>query len=185
MLLVGASGSGKSTIANQLANEKGWRVLQSYTTRPKRHPNETGHIFVKEEDFFQHKDRLCAYTEFDGYKYWATEKQINDSDIYIIDPAGVERLTQWKKRNAEASKKKFLIIKLSVSESIRKARMLERGDSESSIKRRLAHDKGIFKGFKKGAFVSTKGTIDETAQHIYEMAQTLDEYLDHIAETDR
>ena len=91
-LLVGPSGSGKTTIANKLSEEKGWKVLQSYTTRPKRYSNETGHIFVSEEEFEQYKNDLCAYTEFDGYKYWATNQQVDESEIYIIDPAGVDFL---------------------------------------------------------------------------------------------
>ena len=51
ILLVGASGSGKSTVADHLHNECGYDVLQSYTTRPRRTVDETGHIFVTEEEY--------------------------------------------------------------------------------------------------------------------------------------
>ena len=51
VLLVGASGSGKSTVANHLHNEYGYDVLQSYTTRPKRTADETGHVFATEEEY--------------------------------------------------------------------------------------------------------------------------------------
>ena len=35
-LIVGASGSGKTTVANALEEKYGYKQLQSYTTRPMR-----------------------------------------------------------------------------------------------------------------------------------------------------
>ena len=40
ILLVGKSGSGKTTIAEYLEKHYGMKMLRSYTTRPMRKPNE-------------------------------------------------------------------------------------------------------------------------------------------------
>lgn len=44
ILLVGRSGSGKSTVADILSRQYGRSILPSYTTRPKRFEREEGHI---------------------------------------------------------------------------------------------------------------------------------------------
>ena len=75
ILLVGASGSGKTTIAKEL-EQKGFNVIHSYTTREPRKPNEWGHIFIDramwhgntlmargrdEELISVHKSNMIAY----------------------------------------------------------------------------------------------------------------------------
>ena len=60
-LIVGRSGSGKTTIAEELERKYGLKSIQSYTTRPKRSDNETGHIFVSDEEFDKLTD-MVAYT---------------------------------------------------------------------------------------------------------------------------
>lgn len=89
LLIVGKSGSGKSFIASCLEKLYGWKSVISYTTRKPRFDGETGHIFVQEKDM-PSKDEMVAYTEFNGHKYWATQAQVEESQIYIIDPKGVE-----------------------------------------------------------------------------------------------
>jgi guanylate kinase len=50
-LLVGRSASGKSTVANMLEEQHGYKQVSSYTTRPPRYEGEVGHIFVNENEF--------------------------------------------------------------------------------------------------------------------------------------
>lgn len=50
LLLVGKSGSGKTEIANQF-RQRGYDVLQSYTTRKPRNENEWGHLFCSEDEY--------------------------------------------------------------------------------------------------------------------------------------
>ena len=66
ILLCGKSGCGKSTIS-EILQTKGLKVIQSFTTRPKRTPNEQGHIFISKEDFDCLHDYV-AYTKFNGYE---------------------------------------------------------------------------------------------------------------------
>ena len=88
-LIVGCSGSGKTTITEQLEQRYGLKSIQSYTTRPKRYDDETGHTFVTDEEFDKLTDYV-AYTEFAGFRYCATAEQVEDNDLYIIDPKGVD-----------------------------------------------------------------------------------------------
>ena len=91
--LIGPSGTGKTTVAQLLNQYYGYNVIQSYTTRPKRSPDEYGHIFV---DHMPDKVDLIAYTRYHNYEYWATRDQYKwrGVSIYIIDPPGLSTLKQ-------------------------------------------------------------------------------------------
>lgn len=91
-LIVGRTGSGKDYLANLLTKEN-MKMVKSYTTRPKRHENEDTHIFITKEEADAITDKV-ATTEINGYEYFATASQVNESDIYIIDPNGVKELTK-------------------------------------------------------------------------------------------
>lgn len=88
-LIVGCSGSGKTTITEQLEQKYGLKSIQSYTTRQPRYNGETGHIFISDEEFDKLTD-MVAYTEFAGNRYCATVEQVENNDLYIIDPKGVD-----------------------------------------------------------------------------------------------
>ncbi len=91
-LIVGRTGAGKDYIAGKL-QEKGLKVVKSYATRPKRYDTEDSHIFVTKEEANAITDKI-ATTEINGYEYFATATQVRESDIYIIDPAGLYELTE-------------------------------------------------------------------------------------------
>ena len=88
-LIVGCSGSGKTTITEQLEQKYGLKSIQSYTTRKPRYDGETGHIFVSNKEFDKLTD-MVAYTEFAGNRYCATAEQVENNDIYVIDPKGID-----------------------------------------------------------------------------------------------
>lgn len=138
-LLVGESGSGKSTIAAELEKRYHMTQLQSYTTRPMRNHNETGHIFVSDNEFDQLKD-LVAYTHFCGHRYGVTAKQIEESDIYIVDPDGIIYFKEHYQGN-----KAHKVIYIHVPEKERKQRMYSRGDNKLTVGKRIANDKIKFK----------------------------------------
>ena len=50
-LLVGPSGSGKSSVARKITEWYGFKEVWSYTERPPRYAGEPGHIFVTPEEF--------------------------------------------------------------------------------------------------------------------------------------
>lgn len=163
VLLVGASGTGKTTIANILQEDYGWKMVESYTTRPERYPGEKGHIFLSDADFDKLKNDICAYTEFDGYRYCATNRQVDKAQIYVIDPAGVENF-----RTLYKGSKNFVVVEIYASKRIRRKRMLERGDSKESVKQRLKHDKRAFKGFDGDIILNSgKYEAEHLAHQIY------------------
>ena len=88
-LIVGCSGSGKTTITEQLEQKYGLKLIQSYTTRPPRYDGETGHTFISNEEFDKLVD-ICGYTEFAGNRYCSTAEQVENNDLYVIDPNGID-----------------------------------------------------------------------------------------------
>lgn len=139
LLLVGKSGTGKSTVEKILAKDYGYKPLKSYTTRKPRYEGEDTHIFVTDVDYEAMKDEVCAFTEFDGHKYWSTKSQVDESDVYIIDPDGID---YFKKTYTGDSK--IVVVELLAQRKLRRARMHKRGDSWWKIRRRLTHDKKAF-----------------------------------------
>jgi guanylate kinase len=138
--LVGESGSGKSTIAQLLEEQYGYTAIPSYTTRPPRNQEEKGHIFVSQEEFDTIRADLVAYTKFSGAEYGATRQQIEQHDIYIIDPAGVEGLAK------HIGRENMTVIYIRVDARTRRCRMeFERGFE--TARERVAHDIGKFAGF--------------------------------------
>lgn len=142
ILLVGKSGSGKTTIAKNLEHY-GLKQVQSYTTRKPRYDGEDGHTFITMEEYMKLPDKV-ATTYFDGNYYCATQQQCEDADIYVIDPHGIESF----KRNYHG-RKKWITVYLDVNPFTRFSRMVKRGDSIFAALKRLRHDHRAFKHFKK------------------------------------
>ena len=145
ILLIGESGSGKNTVQDNLEKLYGCVPLLSYTTRPKRTPNENTHTFVTMEEFEQivKNETVVAFTNFDGNLYCATDKQLEQSDVYIIDVKGLQTLLDLKFEKAIDIP--FVTVYLQVPEEERIKRMKKRGDSKQAIKQRIKHDRIAFK----------------------------------------
>ena len=92
--ITGPSGAGKDTVARMLSEMGGYKVLCSYTTRPKRDGEIDGveHHFVEQCNV--PRDKMLAYTQYGGYEYWVTIDQVNDKAIYVIDEAGLKDLCE-------------------------------------------------------------------------------------------
>ena len=118
------------------------KLLQSYTTRPKRTPNETGHTFVSNDEF-NNLENICAYGEFGGYKYCATKEQVDNSDIYVIDSQGVEYFKKYYH-----GKRKPIVVYISISPVKRFIRLVKRDGIKKGLKRWF-QDIPHFRGVKK------------------------------------
>lgn len=159
---MGESGSGKDTIAEILKLDYGFTPLKSYTTRPPRYEGENTHIFVSLPDitFLPNK---AASTTYKGHVYCATEDQINNSDIYVIDPKGVNYM-----KGHYNGQKEIICVYIKVSPIKRFWRMLCRGDGIRGAYGRIKNDKVAFKDVSKMADVIVKNdnSPDEAAKII-------------------
>lgn len=103
-LIVGASASGKTTVARFAAKALGIPLLCSYTTRPMREGEQDGvdHYFVTDAQM-PPRDEMLAYTLFGGYHYWVPISDVrnprtqashvaHDTFLYVIDEDGVRSL---------------------------------------------------------------------------------------------
>lgn len=178
-LLVGKSGSGKTTIAEHLEKEQGMTSVQSYTTRPPRYENETGHIFVSDEEFDKLKN-IIAYTEYNGYRYCSTQEQIDAADIYVIDPPGVKTLLD----NYQAHNRHIYIIYFAVKPRLRIERMRNRRDSDTKIVERIYNDEEYdwYKMLKKMIYEYANSNL-----HLYYINanQTLEKVIAKVLQTGR
>lgn len=123
--ITGSSGAGKDTVARMLSDLGGYKVLCSYTTRPKREGEIDGveHHFVEKCDVPH--DKMLAYTQYGGYEYWTTIDQVTDKAVYVIDEDGLRALCE-----------KFPSIELfKVCVSAWEATRLRRGVSQESMDR--------------------------------------------------
>ncbi|OPH61838.1 hypothetical protein BC351_00940 [Paenibacillus ferrarius] len=139
-LILGESGSGKTEIARELGFY-GYKAIQSYTTRPARKKDEYGHIFCSDVDYdaFREKNEIAAYSWFNDYHYFTTRTQLAESDVYVVDPDGIEDL------KSNVKNINFISIYLNVDEDTRVNRMKKRGDSEETIMNRLSVDQQKFR----------------------------------------
>lgn len=176
---MGRSGCGKTTITELLEQKYGLKSIQSYTTRQKRSENETGHIFVSDEEFDKLTD-MVAYTEFNGNRYCATTEQVETHSLYVIDPKGIEYFKEHYKGNKSV---KVIYINVSVKTSL--DRMIKRGVANEKEQimataealDRLANDNHEFydyaHGTKKADYTIDNNidcddvTIEEVAEKIY------------------
>ena len=133
-LYVGKSASGKTSIAEILESRYSYKTLQSYTTRPKRYEDETGHTFISDEEFDKLQN-IVGYTEYNGHRYCATKEQIDAVDIYVIDVPGVKTLI--KRYDTD---RQIIILYFDTSVRTRIERMLNRHDSDSAVVSRLYND---------------------------------------------
>ena len=134
-LFVGQSGSGKTTITNQLEFMYNYKGVRSYTTRPQRYDGEVGHVFVSDEEFNNLTD-IVAYTDYNSFRYCATAQQLDKANMYVIDVPGVEYLLE-KYNNKE---RRIVIFYFDTNTRTRVLRMLDRGDSDANIVSRLLQD---------------------------------------------
>ena len=92
IVILGRSGRGKDTCAKYLTDKYGLTQVKSYTTRPKRGENEDTHIFINKSEVNNYINDMAAYTKIGEYEYFATKTQVQENDIYIIDPKGLYEL---------------------------------------------------------------------------------------------
>ena len=146
-LFIGRTASGKSSIAKAVCEKMGLTQVVSYTTRPMRKSEKNGsdHIFITDEEVSQYEDDIAAYTEINGYKYFTTYDVIDKSDIYVIDPIGVDNL-----KIKCGDRYEFVEIYIRTPQKLAETRARMRGDNLKDFKQRWVSENKMFLDYEKG-----------------------------------
>lgn len=135
-LILGESGAGKDHLVDRLC-KTGLKKLVSHTTRERR-PDEpdTSHVFSTYDDYVHAKEsgQIIAETYINGVYYWSTRDQLKEADLYIIDSIGADMLQSMRLPY------KFIRIYINVPKSIRRERVVQRGDSMETYAKRAADE---------------------------------------------
>lgn len=98
IVLLGASGSGKSTIENELATHHGFKKIISYTTRDPRAGEVNGkdYYFINNETFYEMlKEGLFAeYDEYSQGRLYGTliSDYAEGNKVVVLTPNGLRQL---------------------------------------------------------------------------------------------
>lgn len=90
-LIVGRTASGKDHIV-KLLKKKGLSYVKSYATREPRTPDEDTHIFISKEESPAYEKDKVAKTVIGDTEYFATRQQVENADVYVIDPKAIDIL---------------------------------------------------------------------------------------------
>lgn len=151
IVLIGKSGSGKSTIADILCKQHGFNKIITTTTRPKRRgeKQDVDYHFVNQQDF----DKLAeqgAFIEIKKYEvangevwYYGSPyddiKESGDKDIIILTPEGCRNVIDNIGRDG------IKVIYIYANRRALESRLSKRGDSKDEIDRRMRQDQEDFK----------------------------------------
>lgn len=141
IVLLGKSGSGKTTVREILVNEYGFKKAVTHTTRKIRDddiPDVTYH-FVNADQFMAMKNNGelvdSTIAVYDGNYYGLSKAEMSNNKIVIFEPNGAQAL----KKEGDA-----FIVYLDVNDDERIRRLSLRGDSPETIERRVESDKITF-----------------------------------------
>ena len=144
VILMGKSGSGKTTIRELLVKDYGFKKAVSHTTRPIRTddiPGDTYHFVSVEE--FNHLVETGEIVEstvacYDGNYYGMSRTEMSDDSIAIFEVEGA--------KNAKTIHGiTTVVVYLHTSTEERKRRLIARGDAMERIEKRLISDEESFK----------------------------------------
>lgn len=165
ILIVGRTSVGKTSLTKACAQKLGLKIVASYTTRPMRYDDKenSDHIFISNEEadeFLKHSDEIAAYTEIGEYRYFTTKTMLDQSDIYIIDPPGVEEL---KKRCGDLYD--FVTVYIRIDQSVGRRRAVQRGETIKDYQARYQAENDRFSDFEKAMaweyHIMNTGTLED------------------------
>ena len=165
IILIGESGSGKTTILNEL-EKRGFKKAINHTTRPKRKTDDelNEYKFLSKDEFNKMWDegKLLQRAEFNNEFYGISVDSLRPDIACISITDSVKDI----KKRVEELQIKDVDIKtfyIYVPEEERISRMLKRGDSMEAINKRLEIDKEKFLEAKKVADFTIENVNLETA----------------------
>lgn len=175
LILIGESGSGKTTILNKLV-EKGYEKAINHTTRlPRDGELESGEYkFITKEEFNKMWDNgeLLQRAEFNNEYYGISTSSLKDNVVCISIVNSVKDIkNRAKELKLENVSIKTIYVYVEEAERIR--RMKNRGDTNESIQTRLVIDREKFKEVNKVSdFIVENIDIDETVNKIIDLTNS-------------
>lgn len=173
VILIGESGSGKTTILNKLV-EKGFNKAINHTTRSPRENEENTkeYKFITKDEFNKmwNDGKLLQRAEFNGEYYGISTDSLRENVACI---SIVDSVKDIKDRAKELNMNniKIITIYIYVSEEERIKRMKARGDTEESIQTRIKLD--------REKFVRAKEIADYTVENI-DISETVNKIINLI-----
>lgn len=160
-VIIGASGTGKTSLTRELVKSFNYKEIVSYTTRPKRESetDDVDYHFVSIETFCQMIGDKCflEYEEYSQNRFYGTslrdvEKAVKSSEKYVIvlTPNGYRKIIQEFGSNADV----FSVLLITpLGERVK--RYIDRCGVESfsfddmnEINARVNRDFGMFMGLE-------------------------------------
>ncbi len=150
IILFGRSGTGKDYLVDCF----GLKKVQSYTTREKRFnemylsEHELTHTFITKEKFeeLEKTQNFIAKKELYGSMYGATERMMEENDVYIIDPDSTWDIYRYY--GDKVFFEKFQVVNVRAKYWTRYDNMMRREDT-SSIKKWWQARKRVLERMKK------------------------------------
>ena len=161
IILCGGSGSGKSHILNEFRKKKK-KISLKVTTRPKRtgEIDDVDYHFITNEEFNTLLDegKFITHQSFINdkgitFNYGTLKEDFDNLEIFIMSPGELSQLDRVDRLNC-------YVMYLDVDRELREKRLLERGDSNDSIERRMRADYEDFKDFEDYDLLITENNDD-------------------------
>ena len=156
IVLLGASGSGKSTIEHELAVHHNYKKIISYTTRQPRENEESGkdYYFIDNDTFREVMGRklFAEYDEYSQNRLYGTMKSdyVDGDKVVVLTPNGLRQL----KKNCTDEKIFTVLVEANLGTRIK--RYIDRCgvdkfnfDDKNEICSRVDRDFGMFLGLRK------------------------------------
>ena len=156
IVLLGASGSGKSTIENELSTHHGFEKIISYTTRQPRDNEENGkdYWFVDNDTFEEvlKRDLFAEHDEYSQNRLYGTLKSdyVDGNKVVVLTPNGLRQL----KKNCPNEDIFTVLVEASLGTRVK--RYIDRCgvdkfnfDDPGEIFERINRDFGMFLGLEK------------------------------------
>lgn len=155
--IVGPTGAGKDELTKQLCASLNLKAVTSYTNRPMREDETEGieHYFRNRSQMKKilEDEEVVAYTKIEdpnsgveGYEYCTTKQELEQSDVYCIDPNGIQYL------KSKVTDVNLVVIYIATKYEIRRQRVASsgRGNKELILKQfddRVNNEKAQFERF--------------------------------------
>ena len=174
IILSGASGSGKSTIAREIAKNFDTEVIPTYTTRPLR-PNERDRVSITKEQFKKKidDDEFIEYELSKNDHHYGRLKSDFDSEVSVIEVnlAGANKYMEMFPDSLS------IYLKPDVSGDELKKRLIKRGGmSEKEAEQRAKIASGHAESAERMDFdlykTTTTGKFSKTATEVIDWLHT-------------